>query len=174
MIRVDVANEQARHEVDRPRLCAAIDAVLRAEGISTATISLAIVDDTNMQALNRRWLSHDYPTDVLSFVLEQSTESLEGEIIVSADTAAAAAERFDWSVGDEMLLYVIHGALHLVGYDDREPADRDKMRQRECEFLGRFGLAPRYDEAHAPGITPRPRDAMEKTAVGKTVEGSKP
>jgi probable rRNA maturation factor len=93
MIRVDV-NEQTRLEVDRPRLCAAIEAVLRAEGFSTATISLAIVDDATIQSLNRRWLSHDYPTDVLSFVLEQGPGVLDGEIIVSVDTAAAAAVHF--------------------------------------------------------------------------------
>ena len=122
MIRVDVANEQPRFEVDRPRLCAAIEMVLRAEGFSTATISLAIVDDATIQSLNRRWLSHDYPTDVLSFVLEQGPDGLDGEIIVSGDTAAAAAARFGWSADDELLLYVIHGTLHLVGYDDQEPA----------------------------------------------------
>jgi probable rRNA maturation factor len=167
MICVDVANEQTRLEVERPRLCAAIEAVLCAEGLSTASISLAIVDDATIQSLNRRWLNHDYPTDVLSFVLEHGPAGLDGEIIVSADTAAASAVQFGWSAADELLLYVIHGALHLVGYDDREPADREQMRLREREFLAGFGRTPRDDGPHLPGAGPR-------SAAGKTVEGSKP
>jgi probable rRNA maturation factor len=169
MIRVDVANEQAAVKVDRPRLVAAIQSVLRAEGFRSATISLAIVDDATIQALNRRWLRHDYPTDVLSFLLDEAADSLDGEIVVSGETAAASAPRFAWSAGDELLLYVIHGALHLAGYDDQSPEDRRRMRQREREFLARLGLAP-----HGEG--PDADEARTRTpgAARQAVEGSKP
>ena len=116
------------------------------EGIRRATISLAIVDDATIRPLNARYLGHDYATDVLSFVLEQSDEELDGEIIVSAETAASSAARFGWQAADELLLYVIHGALHLVGCDDLEPALQTRMRQREREHLAHFGLTPRYEE----------------------------
>jgi probable rRNA maturation factor len=120
--------------------------VLIAEGVREATISLAIVDDATIRPLNARYLGHDYATDVLSFVLEQTVGKLEGEIIVSAETALQSAERFGWAAGDELLLYVIHGALHLVGYDDLQPQVQAQMRSREREHLSHFGLAPRYEE----------------------------
>ena len=64
---------------------------------------------TRIHELNRRYLNHDWPTDVLSFTLDDDDDGLAGEIIVSADTATVAAERYGWKMADEILLYVIHG-----------------------------------------------------------------
>ncbi|HUY34598.1 MAG TPA: rRNA maturation RNase YbeY [Pirellulales bacterium] len=147
MRRIEFANEQDRHAVDESRLCSAVTRVLEGECVSEATISLAIVDDPTIHHLNRKYLDHDEPTDVLSFVLEQGPDALEGEIIVSADRAAAMARGFGWSADDELLLYVIHGALHLVGYDDTNPSARAVMRGKERAYLAEFGLEPRYEEA---------------------------
>jgi probable rRNA maturation factor len=145
MIRVELAQQQETHRVDAPRLKRAAREVIASAGFKDAEISIAVVDDARMHTLNRQYLRHDYPTDVLSFVLEQDQRSLEGEIIVSADYAAREAERFNWSVNDELLLYVIHGSLHLIGYDDQTPEAKAAMRAKEVEFLGKFNLAPRFD-----------------------------
>jgi probable rRNA maturation factor len=99
-----------------------------------------VVDDETIHDLNRRFLAHDYATDVLSFALEQSADGLDGEIIVSADFATASAPRYEWSAADELLLYVIHGALHLAGYDDHEPDDISRMRAAEARHLALAGL----------------------------------
>lgn len=145
-VKVETANRQSR-PVNAARLARAVRRVLKTEDAAPAVVSLAIVDDATMHQLNRRYLDHDYPTDVLSFLLsEEDEEPLEGEIIVSADTAAAAAEQYGWTLDDELLLYVIHGTLHLVGYDDHAPRDRREMRECEQYFLSGFGLTPRYDE----------------------------
>lgn len=146
MIQIDFRNEQRTLPIDESRLRQAIEFVLRQAGVLRAEISLAIVDDPSMHALNRRYLNHDEPTDVLSFVLESGEGSLDGEIIVSADTAAATAPRYGWSPEDELLLYVIHGALHLVGYDDLNAAALSEMRREERACLAHFGLTPRYAE----------------------------
>ena len=124
--------------------------VLKGEGIESGEISLAVVDDPTIHELNRRWLEHDEPTDVLSFVLERDGSSLEGEIIVSADTARARASEFGWSADAELALYIIHGALHLAGYDDKEPAARAEMRQRECFYLERLGWSERQNPPGTP------------------------
>ncbi|HVW39114.1 MAG TPA: rRNA maturation RNase YbeY [Pirellulales bacterium] len=146
MIQIDFRNEQHTLPVAEPRLREAIELVLRQANIAQAEISVAIVDDPSMHELNRRYLNHDEPTDVLSFVLEANEGALDGEIIVSADTAASTAIRFGWAAEDELLLYVIHGALHLVGYDDLEPAAKSEMRRQERACLAHFGLTPRYSE----------------------------
>src|SRR5947209_20458481 len=119
-ITIEIADEQSRHQLDHSRLKKAARLVLEDAGIKSAEISIAVVSDERIHELNRQYLQHDYPTDVLSFVLDhnQDKQSLDGEIIVSADHAASQAVHFGWSADDELLLYVIHGCLHLVGYDD--------------------------------------------------------
>jgi probable rRNA maturation factor len=149
MILIDVANEQSTLPVDAARLRRAVRMVLEDAAVGRARISLAVVDDPTIQRLNRRYLGHDYATDVLSFNLDGSAGSLEGEVIVSADTAAAAAPRFGWPAEDELLLYVIHGALHLVGLLDGTASQRRRMRRRERECLARFGLKPHDEEPPA-------------------------
>jgi probable rRNA maturation factor len=145
-IEIEIANEQALVQVDQARLAEAARRVISGEGIESATVSLAVVDDPRIHALNKQYLIHDSPTDVLSFVLEQSESHLEGEVIVSAETATVACGRFGWSAADELLLYVIHGCLHLAGYDDQTEIDLAAMREREKHYLATFGLAARYDE----------------------------
>ena len=146
MISIEIANQQKVLEVDRQRLKAAVAAVLQEERIEDAQISLAVVDDETIHELNRRYLQHDYATDVLSFVLQRSQQRLEGEVIVSAETAVSNARRYGWEPGDELLLYVIHGALHLLGVDDGTPVGREEMRGREGLLLSRFGLQPHWEE----------------------------
>ena len=142
MLRIALANQQKRHRVDRRRLIAAAKAVLRGEGIREADVSLAVVDDDTIQALNRRDLHHDYATDVLSYVFHRAGDRVEGEVVVSADRASAVSSRYGWGAGDELLLYVIHGTLHLVGYDDRTSRQRASMQSRERQYLAEFGLTP--------------------------------
>jgi probable rRNA maturation factor len=140
---VDVAIEHASFPVDRRRMAQAVRNVLRGEGTMAAAISVAVVSDGTIHELNRRFLRHDYPTDVLSFVLERRPDFLEGEIVVSADTAARAAPDYGWPPADELLLYVIHGALHLTGRDDHSPQERATMRGLERQYLEQLGVALR-------------------------------
>jgi probable rRNA maturation factor len=144
-ITIEIADEFDRSS-DHERFRQAARQVLSEAGIEGGEISIAIVDDARMHDLNRQYLQHDYATDVLSFVFEQDPErrSLDGEIIVSAEYAAREAARYGWSAEDELLLYVIHGCLHLAGLDDQSPADRSAMREAETRHLASFGLHHRY------------------------------
>lgn len=147
MIQIQFAHEHPHFRFAESRARQAMLEVLSAAGLEHASISVAIVDDPTIHELNRRYLEHDYPTDVLSFLLESGDWGLEGEVIASADTAERMAGEAGWSIDDELLLYVVHGTLHLVGYDDQEPAGREQMRQREREVLARFGLSVRHEQA---------------------------
>lgn len=145
---VETNNTQSLIEVDEAALEAAAVAVLQAESVAAAEISIAVVDGEAMRSLNKKYLDHDYDTDVLSFLLEEAEveqgRRLEGEIIVSATTAAKEAPGFGWTSGAELQLYVVHGVLHLCGYDDQTDAALEEMRLREKEILGTLGLSPRY------------------------------
>jgi len=142
---IHIADEQSFWTIDARRLRLAVERILAEASISRAEVSVALVDDPTIQKLNQRYLRHDWPTDVLSFVLERSADHLDGQIVVSAETARGEAARYGWSADDELLLYVIHGALHLVGYDDTTPERQAAMREKEQTSLEHFGLKLHWD-----------------------------
>ena len=141
-ITIEIANEQTHLPLDRRLLRRAVRRVLREAGVRKARISVAVVDDATIARLNWRYLRHRGPADVLSFVLDQS-DGLEGEVIVGAQTALRAAPQYGWPPHDELLLYVIHGTLHLVGHDDTSPALRAEMQKRETAVLEKLGIKRR-------------------------------
>ncbi len=138
MIEVELANNQTDFSFREQRLVAAVRKVLEEEGIRNASVSIAVVGTAQIHQLNRDYLQHDYPTDVLSFLFGREGDQLEGEIVVCAATAAQVVVGSACSLEDELLLYVIHGALHLVGHDDHTDEERAAMRSRERYFLDHF------------------------------------
>ena len=124
-----------------------VRAVLREEGVSEAEISLAFVDNPAIHQLNKRYLGHDEPTDVLSFPMsDPGSKRLTGELVIGAELAQIEAESRGHDVQAELALYVIHGLLHLCGYDDKSSSDAEEMRERERYYLRLLSL---------PDITPK-------------------
>lgn len=141
MSRVSIASPQEFVPIDRGRMRETVRAVLDGEGVAEAEISLAFVDNPTIHRLNQRYLQHDEPTDVLSFPLsEANSKKLAGELVIGVEVAQAQAAERGHDVQAELALYVIHGLLHLCGYDDHEPADAAAMRERERHYLKRLGL----------------------------------
>lgn len=138
-LRVLVANQTDR-EIDAGLIEAAVQAALARSPYASADISVAIVDDSTIHKLNVEFLQHDYPTDVLSFALADDPPRLEGEIVASFDTAERCAAEAGWSAAHELLLYIIHGALHLAGYRDKTPSDAGQMRAAETEILAQLAI----------------------------------
>jgi len=148
MGKISIATPQELVPVDRGRMREVVRVVLEGENVADAEISLAFVDNPTIHRLNQRYLRHDEPTDVLSFPLsEPGAKRLAGELVVGAEVAAAQAAARGHDVQAELALYVIHGLLHLCGYDDHDEADAAAMRARERHHLTRLGL---------PDIAPRP------------------
>jgi probable rRNA maturation factor len=135
-------NEQSRLAIDEPLLHQLLGCVWHKAGYTDGEISLLITNNPTIHRLNQTHLQHDYPTDVLSFAYCQEPPHLEGEIVVSSDYAADEAARYGWPAEHELLLYLVHGALHLVGYDDRDEASALVMRERERAVLATAGLIP--------------------------------
>jgi probable rRNA maturation factor len=161
---VSVANRQSRHDVNETELIAAVHSVLNESDFLSANVSVAVVDDEAIHDLNRRYLDHDWPTDVLSFVLDDEHGHLEGEVIISADTAAASAAEIGWRAATEQLLYVIHGTLHLVGYRDKTAAGKKAMRAAEDTFLRQFGLDEPRARSHNGLPDRKPRGPLRRGA----------
>ena len=123
---------------------------LEAEGIDRAEVSIAVVDDATILVLNRRHLGHDWPTDVISFGLSgPGAAVLAGEVVVSAERAAAEARRRGADPLAELALYLVHGLLHLCGHDDREAEAAAAMHRREAEVLAAAGVPCTFSLADA-------------------------
>ena len=124
--------------LDEAAVRAAIARVLDGEGFSVADLSVVLADHATVHALNRDWLGHDYDTDVVSFPLDpdaRDRQEVDGEIYVDLDTAAERAPEFGTGMEEEALRYVVHGLLHLLGYDDHSDAERATMRRLEDRYL---------------------------------------
>ncbi len=136
MIRVDSFNDHPDRRVRHAEIRRTAAAVLRGEGAADAIVRVIFTGDSFMKRLNRTWLKHRSTTDVLSFPLESGRgKPLEGEIYVNLDQARRQAR--DYGVTDriEIARLVIHGSLHLLGYDDATPALKREMAGREDEYL---------------------------------------
>ena len=105
------------------------------------SIELRLTDNETIQAINRHVLGHDYPTDVISFGYSNQPPLLSGEMVVSVELAMDKAEELGWSAASELLLYVVHGTLHICGMDDQQAGDRAEMRSAEKQILTALGIA---------------------------------
>ncbi len=131
MGKIAIATPQEIVAVDRKRVREVVRTVLDGEGVADAEISVAFVDNPTIHTLNKRYLDHDEPTDVLSFPLsEPGAKRLAGELVVGAEVAQAQAGERGHDVQQELALYVIHGLLHLCGYDDKDDESAAVMRAR--------------------------------------------
>ena len=147
MGKVSIACPQETVPVDRKQMREAVRVVLEGEGVADAEISLAFVDDATIHRLNKQFLQHDEPTDVLSFPLsEPKSKKLCGELVIGAEVALAQATERGHDVQAELALYVIHGLLHLCGHDDHDDEEAQAMRASERRYLAALGL---------PDISPR-------------------
>jgi probable rRNA maturation factor len=133
---VEIGDLQSVLTVDRARLEACVCLALRALGVRRAAISLMLVHDDAMRAINARHLGHDYPTDVITFPLSEAGEpELSGEIVISTETAASVAASLGVGPERELALYAIHGVLHLCGHDDQDEPGRLAMGRLQEEIL---------------------------------------
>jgi probable rRNA maturation factor len=142
--------EKFRGVVDGGWVKKIVRQVLKAEGVVPPyEVSLVFTDSETVKQLNRDYRGVDEPTDVLAFSMlpQKGTDSSFplppdgftrlGEIIISYSQAAEQARELGHSPERELALLVIHGILHLLGYDHEEPEEENKMRERERELLER-------------------------------------
>jgi probable rRNA maturation factor len=140
---VDCAFWEGREE----GLARALHAAAKAEAIHGA-VALLLTDDAAMARLNHDWLGKHGPTNVLSFPAAANAQGHLGDIALGAQTVAAEARADGKSIEAHAAHLVVHGFLHLLGYDHMSDPDADAMEAREREILAGLGLADPY-AAHA-------------------------
>lgn len=127
-----IANLQKAHPIPAAKIRRLASRILRGEKSNASSLSFAFVGNREIRKINRKFLRHDYATDVLSFRIDGD---IFGEVVVSAQYAAAEARKRRISQEEELLRYVAHGVLHLLGYDDHAPRDRKKMWEKQEAYL---------------------------------------
>ncbi|MCC6255118.1 MAG: rRNA maturation RNase YbeY [Ignavibacteriaceae bacterium] len=90
--------------------------------------------------INKTYLNHDYTTDIITFNYSEIVNELDGEIFISIDDALSNSKKFNVSVSDELVRLVIHGILHLLGYDDIAHSDKKIMKRMENKLLSKFKI----------------------------------
>ena len=118
-------------------------------GWDEAEVSLMLVDDQRIHALNLEYRGVDQPTDVLSFALQEEMEEepdsefedeMLGDIVISVPRARAQAEEYGHSFERELVYLAVHGTLHLLGYDHEEETAKQEMRLKEEEVMALLNL----------------------------------
>lgn len=123
-----------------------VAAALEHGGRPGLPIAVVFTGDRELSALHARALGDPTPTDVITFDLGADTSGPVGELYVSAERARAVARRRGVEPRRELALYVVHGCLHLCGFDDRRPRERARMRAAERAVLARLGYRSRTPE----------------------------
>jgi rRNA maturation RNase YbeY len=122
--------------LDEAELEKLVRAVAAAEGFEIHYLGIILADHATVLALNQDYLAHDYLTDVLSFSLNDTDDDIvDGEVYIDLDTAAERHAEFGVSFKQEARRYIVHGLLHLLGYDDATPAQKAAMRTLEDRYL---------------------------------------
>ncbi len=147
---IQVHNKHADDGVDPSMLQDGIREALRRFNTAGADVSVAVVTDTEIAELHEKYIHIKGATDVLTFDLAEQHPAgangrhVEGEIVVSADTAKRRAEERAHTVAAELALYVVHGTLHLLGMDDATEQEAMKMHEMEDEILATIGVGRIY------------------------------
>lgn len=112
-------------------------AALRAEAVPAAEVSITLLDDEAITTLNRQYLAHDHPTDVIAFPLHREGEPPLGDIYLGWDQALRQARDLGEEPEVELARLAIHGTLHILGYDHPEGTERERssMWKRQEEIL---------------------------------------
>ncbi len=144
---IQITRQSQDAPADDSRLEALIGAICEKFGLCGATIGVGIVDDAQITELNRQFLNHEGTTDCLSFDLSDADVpgSRVFEVIVNAQMAAREAARRGHSAQAELALYVTHGLLHQLGFDDATAQQAQVMHRTEDEILQHAGFGVVYN-----------------------------
>lgn len=124
-------------EWDTAKMCRWLEAVAASHDRTVGNVNYLFCDDEEILDANRKFLGHDYYTDIITFDYS-SGRRIGGDILISLDTVASNAEQLGVSYEEELRRVVVHGVLHLCGIDDKGPGEREIMEQAENQALALY------------------------------------
>ena len=142
-MKIQIENKQTKIEIQRRKIRSTVLKLLNIMDCTNKELSISFVDDKTIQQLNNHYLQRDHSTNVLSFSLQEGeygniNPNILGDIVISAETAQRDAAKGDLSLSEEIDLLIIHGLLHLLGFnhENTTKAQTTKMQIKERELFG--------------------------------------
>jgi probable rRNA maturation factor len=141
---ISIINQQKKCKIDTRRVRRSLKRLLAKLGRETMEICILLVDDEQIREINRHYLKRDRPTNVISFAMTEGSfgkvhPEILGDVVISIETALRDAVTSGLDVMDEVEFLLIHGLLHLLGYNHEngstEDAEKMKVRERELFFF---------------------------------------
>ncbi|HHT9108245.1 MAG TPA: rRNA maturation RNase YbeY [Candidatus Wunengus sp. YC63] len=145
--KLEIINLQKHYPIDKNSIKKIVRNVLKSEK-KDAELNVVFTDNKRIKEINKTFLGHDYATDVITFAYHEpflhkvflNEITITGEIIISVEMAKKLAQKHDCATEGEIALYLVHGLLHLFGYNDKQKKEAKKMHQREGELLSALGF----------------------------------
>jgi len=139
-VNITIKNQQSKVRINKKQVELLSKKIAHLVNLTKKSIiTIVFVDNKTIQALNRKYLKHNFPTDVLAFNLSSSKIrqklAITGDIIVNVELAKKNAQIYSNSLIKEVALYMIHGMLHLLGLDDHKTTDKKRMERRQKKLL---------------------------------------
>src|SRR3990172_2710920 len=141
-MKLEIINLQKLYPVDTKSIKKIARGVLKFEK-QDAELNIVFTDNKRIKEINKTFLGHNYATDVITFAYDEASinnDKALGEIIISVEMAKKLAQKHDCAVEGEIALYLVHGLLHLFGYNDKQRKEAKKMHQREGKLLSALGF----------------------------------
>jgi len=141
---IEIHNLQSLVDIDLGLVCRAI---AKSSGEDDPDVNVSIVDDDNIRRINLKHLGRDNPTDVIAFDYNEREDGqdLSGEVIVSAETALRVSVENSINATAELILYIVHGVLHLRGFDDKDPEDASRMWDEQKLIMKSLGFSNDFE-----------------------------
>lgn len=119
-----------------------INKVISAEVKSSGQIDIIFCSDDYLLEINKKYLNHNYLTDIITFNYSDDPEILSGDIYISVDRVKENSQTYDTTFENELNRVIIHGILHLIGYDDTTDYDKGVMKGKEDFYLNEHNGEP--------------------------------
>jgi rRNA maturation RNase YbeY len=126
-----------KEKIDRGKIRKLIEVILRREDKKLGEIEIVFLNDSEILKINRKFLQHDYFTDVIAFGYNRKNE-ISGDICIGIESVSRNAVKYKTIFKNEIIRVIVHGVLHLIGYDDKNSESKERMRQMEEFYLNRY------------------------------------
>lgn len=138
-VKLEIINRQKKKKINLRKIKSLLKKIFTLLGIPSKRISVVFCDNNLIRNLNKKFFKKVYVTDVISFPLKDAFDAnYLGEVVVSVDAAVKAARQRKVNWQEELVLYLIHGILHLAGYNDRTKKQREAMERKQNEILNKL------------------------------------
>ncbi|MBU0712460.1 rRNA maturation RNase YbeY [bacterium] len=141
---VTISNNYPNFQLLSPTVEAILQKIATDEDSTFEKISLIVSDDSALNRLKKQYFDDDVLTDTISFNFNESDQPVEGEVYISVDRILENAEQFNTGFPRELALVIIHSFLHLIGYEDSSPTDKQQMERRQQHYLEQVTLKRLY------------------------------